>query len=113
MENLVMNLYHDNGCNLWNKYAGSICNNSLDYCQNNQERIKEYQLEYQLEYRKNNKEKIKDKEYYKNNKEYYQEYYKNNQERINEKFNCICGGKYTYSAKARHYKTAKHLQCIQ
>ena len=29
-------------------------------------------------------------------------------EKQNEKINCVCGGKYTMSHKAKHFKTNKH-----
>ena len=51
-------------------------------------------------YKKNNKNKIY---------EYRLEYCKNNKDKINEKFDCKCGINYTYSNKARHEKTQKHL----
>jgi hypothetical protein len=31
---------------------------------------------------------------------------------INEKFTCICGGKYTYSSKSKHEKTLKHQNAL-
>ena len=38
--------------------------------------------------------------------------YAKNKETINKKFDCDCGGKYTYQHKARHEKTKKHLKYI-
>jgi len=35
-------------------------------------------------------------------------YYQENKEYKNEQFYCECGGKYTFSHKARHFKTEKH-----
>ena len=74
------------------------------------------------EYYQDNKEKIsqKDKERYENNKEKIserqKEYYQENKEAIakkaNEKFTCECGGKYTYSHKARHLKSKIHLEFL-
>lgn len=57
------------------------------------------------------------KRYYKANKDSCSEkmklYYESNKskilERLNEKFNCECGGKYTFQHKSRHMKTKKHL----
>ena len=66
-----------------------------------------------------NREKKKEylKEYYKNNneyrKDYANEYRKNNKEKLSEKFNCICGGKYTHSNKALHLKTLKHQTYLE
>ena len=34
-------------------------------------------------------------------------------ERRKRKFNCVCGGKFTYSHKARHYRGKKHLDYIK
>ena len=34
-------------------------------------------------------------------------------EKANQKFNCICGGKYTKCKKARHIKSNKHLNFIR
>jgi len=45
-------------------------------------------------------------------KKWDKKYYEENREKIfkkkNEKFDCECGGKYTYINKAQHLKTAKH-----
>ena len=50
-------------------------------------------------------------------KEYKKAYYEANKEanrdKVNEKFDCECGGKYLYNHKARHIKTAKHLNFLQ
>jgi len=92
-----------------------------EHYQANQEKIKEYQSEYRVE----NKEKIKEyqAEYRAANKEYqsehYQanrehilernaEYYQANKEKIKEKFNCLCGGKYTHQHKSTHDKSKRH-----
>jgi len=45
-------------------------------------------------------------------KEYNEKYYVENQEKIKEKIYCICGGKYTITHKAKHFKTNKHLNFI-
>ena len=75
------------------------------------------------EWKQDNKETIleKNKEYYENNKktitEYKKEWYKDNKETIlekkNQKFNCDCGGKYTYINKAKHLKSKKHQTYLQ
>lgn len=66
------------------------------------------------EYRNDNIEKIK--QYANDNKEirkeYKKEYYEKNIEKFKEKFNCECGGKYTYSTKQRHLKSKKHINNI-
>ena len=41
------------------------------------------------------------------------ENYKENKEKINKKFNCTCGGKYTYVNKTKHFKTKKHLKYLE
>ena len=48
------------------------------------------------------------KEYRLKNKEAINEYQKEYQEKIKKKFNCPCGGKYTYHNKSIHLKTKKH-----
>ena len=57
------------------------------------------------EYRQTHKEELKEKakEYYRMNKEKLDE-------RRNEKFNCVCGGKYIRKSKARHFKSDKHIK---
>jgi len=35
------------------------------------------------------------------------------QERRKRKFNCVCGGKFTYCHKKRHYLSKKHLDYIK
>ena len=74
------------------------------------------------EYYNDNKELLnrRHKQYYQDNKEllkqYKKQYYQNNKELIkqkaNEKFNCICGGKYTKKHKAQHEKSRKHINFI-
>ena len=39
--------------------------------------------------------------------------YKENKEEVNKKFNCPCGGKYTKTNKAIHFKTKKHLKYLE
>jgi len=84
----------------------------------------EYQdiKEYIKEYNKNNADRISErqKEYNKKNadklKAYFKEYRKENADRIKEmkskKFNCECGGKYTYSYKSSHMKTQRHQKYL-
>ena len=63
--------------------------------------------QYQKQYRLDNKEK---KQEY--SKTYDKEYRQKNKERIrirnNQKFNCDCGGRYTYTSKYLHVRTKKH-----
>jgi hypothetical protein len=41
------------------------------------------------------------------------QYYKNNKNKINQKNNCVCGGKYTNSHKVEHEKSKKHCKFIK
>jgi len=50
------------------------------------------------------------KNWEKNNPEYFKQYVLNNKEKLNEKFTCECGGKYARQAKSTHFKTKKHLK---
>jgi len=86
-----------------------------EYYQDNKEKLKEYQKEY---HKKNKKVILEQKkQYYDENKEkigqYQKEYHEKNKkvilEKKKEKFTCPCGGRYTYSHKARHLKSKKHL----
>ena len=66
-----------------------------EYYIDNKDKIKEYKKAYYID----NKDKIK---------EYKKAYRDTNKEKINEKFDCECGGHFTYSHKSRHIKSAKH-----
>ena len=62
-----------------------------------------YYAKYSEEYKKRyeeNSDKIKESQ---------AEYRKINYEKRREKFNCECGGKYTYTSKSRHFTSQKHL----
>lgn len=86
------------------------------YYKNNKEGI----IEKVKEYYQNNKEILKEykKKYYEDNKdkviEYHKKYREDNKDKIKEKknfkFNCECGGHYTNSRKADHFRTIKHLK---
>ena len=75
------------------------------------------------EYRNDNKERISNmcRKYKNDNKEQIdimkKKYYEKNQEQIlkkhSTKFNCECGGRYTYGHKARHLKTNKHKNYLE
>ena len=60
------------------------------------------------------------KQHYQDNKEkiveYKKQHYQDNKKQIElkskEKFECECGGKYTYSSKSRHMKSKKHIKFI-
>jgi len=84
------------------------------YNQDNKDKL----IEYARQYRLNNKDKIKqytldNKDMIKNyNKNYYESNKLSRCQKINKKFNCVCGGKYTYINKSKHLKTKKHLKYI-
>jgi hypothetical protein len=83
------------------------------------EKNKDYYTEYHKEYREQNYEQIK--EYREKNKErtkeYDKEYREQNKDKINErqnkKFDCDCGGKYTYAHKSQHLKSKKHQNYLK
>jgi len=60
------------------------------------------------EYKEANKEKIKEQR-----AEHYQANIENLKEKKNEKFNCPCGGKYTYINKSKHSKTKRHQNWLK
>ena len=72
------------------------------------EKLKKYVLE--------NKEKIQEykNKYRRNNKEFIAElnsiYRDNNKDKLSTKYNCECGGKYTYENKHKHIKSIKHIK---
>ena len=113
-----------------------------DYFKEHYQENKEAILEKRKERYENNKEAIleKNKEYYQANKEaiyeqhkeyreehkeafveYLKEYYQANKEAIaarhNTKSNCECGGRFTYSHKAEHFRSKKHqdwqMTCVE
>jgi hypothetical protein len=75
-----------------------------EYYEDNKDKIKERKKEYY----EDNKDKIKEKD---------KEYYENNKDKIKEKkkerFNCDCGGCYTYNHKAQHEKTKRHQEWLK
>jgi hypothetical protein len=96
-----------------------------EYYEDNKEKIKQYYQdnkekfnEKNKQYRQDNKEKILEnqKQHYQDNKkemlEYRKQNYQDNKEKLNEKFDCVCGGKYTHQNKPLHTKTKKHIKFI-
>jgi len=77
-----------------------------EYQQDNKEKLSEYQKMYKQE----NIEKLK--KYREDNKENSQKYRKNNKDKLRKKFDCECGGHYSYGHKAEHFKTKKHQDYI-
>ena len=54
-----------------------------------------------------------DAKYHQEHKEEKKEYRQKNIKKIKEKFDCECGGKYTYASKARHFtKCKKHTNWV-
>tara|TARA_R110000787_G_scaffold118265_1_gene229097 strand:+ start:86 stop:709 length:624 start_codon:yes stop_codon:yes gene_type:complete len=96
------------------KYRENNIENLKEYREINSEKIREQRKEYKQINSENIKEN--DKQYYENNsekiKEQQKEYRENNSEKLNEKFNCDCGGKYTFTHKSSHFKTKKHIHYI-
>ncbi len=83
------------------------------------ESIKKYRKDY---YNKN-KDKLKqvNKQYYYDNKECVKERinaYKEDkkdkiQNRSNNKYTCICGGRYTYANRCKHLQSKKHIKFME
>jgi selenocysteine-specific translation elongation factor len=90
-----------------------------EWYQKNKEQILKQTAEW---YQKNKEQKSKQNaDYYQKNKEQIlkqiAEYKQNNKEKIStknkEKFNCECGGLYTYQNTSRHIKSKKHQKWVQ
>jgi len=66
--------------------------------------------EYMIQYNKERKEELKQyrQEHKEEIKEYNKQYAQDNANKLKEKFECKCGGKYTYKKKTQHEKTIKH-----
>lgn len=81
-----------------------------EYYLDNIDNFKENSKNYYLD----NKDKIKQqsKQYRQHNIDKITQWRLNNIDKIKEKFNCECGGKFTYYRKADHFKTKKHLNFI-
>lgn len=84
----------------------------------NNERIKKYRETNKdsiISYKVINRDHIKNswKKYYDKNKDRLKDsgkdYYHTNKDKLNEKYDCKCGGKYTFQHRAKHLKTLKHL----
>ena len=78
---------------------------------NNAEKLKEQQKQYHID----NIEKIKEqqKQYRIDNAKYFIQYRIDNKCKINEKHNCVCGGRYTTSNLSRHIKSQSHQSYIK
>lgn len=40
-------------------------------------------------------------------------YYQKHKEKMKQKFNCMCGGRYSYASKSIHYKSKKHSRYLE
>jgi hypothetical protein len=79
--------------------------------------------QYLKKYYQAHKEKLieRSKSYYNENKDkslaYKKDYKEKNKEKLQEiarqKFNCSCGGTYTYANRAKHLLSKKHLSSIE
>ena len=81
------------------------------YLQNNKEKLEKYRKLYWeqnkekiQQYRENRKEQIKQNR---------QKRYQNEKNKLQEKFDCKCGGKYTFQNKLIHTKTQKHQKWLE
>jgi hypothetical protein len=72
------------------KYYNDNKDEILEYCKKYYNNNKDEILEYRKKYREKNDDTIKTKK--------------------NEKYTCLCGGKYTCSNKSKHIKTKKHIK---
>jgi hypothetical protein len=81
-----------------------------EYKEVNKDKIKEQQKEWYEAHKNEIKEWTKD--YREANKENIKQYYETNKEKLNEKFDCDCGGKYTFQNKARHEKSQRHIDFL-
>lgn len=91
------------------------------YAEDNKEQIKLCQAAYRLKnreklllYKSQNKDKLyeQNKKYYEKHKEHRdklnKDYRIKNKAKLTQKFNCMCGGKYTYETRSIHFNTKKH-----
>ena len=82
------------------------------YRETHKDEIKEYLKEYYDEHKQ--EISIKSKDIYKENCEMIKQRSKNyrqkNIEKLSTKYNCECGGKYTYESKSKHLKSTKHIE---
>ena len=102
--------YYQNNKDKIHEYYNDNKEKKKEYYNDNKDKISEYRKEWY----QNNKDKLTEqrKEYYQENKDKIKEYRDNNKEKLQQKFNCECGGKYTYHHKSRHLKSNKHQNYI-
>ena len=86
-----------------NKYKLENAEKIVIYAKQHRLENKEHYQEYKTKYILENKEYIQEQ-----NKIYRLKNIENISSRASQKYNCVCGGKYTYSTKMNHFKTIKH-----
>lgn len=105
-----------------------------EYYHDNKDKMKEYngnsykkhsekRKAYQKEYNINNSDKVKQRnakyynEHKEDNKKRRAKYWQENKDRFektrSEKFDCPCGGKYSYTSKTKHFRTEKHKAYLE
>ena len=94
-----------------------ICLDKINACKIEQQYIENLQTDMntinsytnRVEYLK--KHRLENKEHYQEyDKKHAKKYKLENVEKLTQKFDCECGGKYTYEHKSHHLKTLKHLK---
>jgi len=87
-----------------------------EHYEDTKEILLEQRKPYKKEYYNSNKQEISinRKDYYKKNSEMIKQrsinYRQKNIEKLSTKYNCECGGKYTYESKRKHIKSIKHIK---
>jgi hypothetical protein len=81
------------------KHKQKINETSRQYNQKHKERLQKKKQQYHIE----NKQKINERS---------RQWHNDNKTKLNEKFDCNCGGNYTYHHKARHMKSQKHTDYL-
>jgi len=85
--------------------------NEIKECKKEWNELNKDKLKQQMkEYRETHKNEIK--QHYELNKDKLKQHYELHKNKINEKFNCDCGGKYTFQNKPTHEKTKKHIDFL-
>lgn len=95
--------------------ADKIKEKNKEYYQKNADKRKEYFCKYREEHREELRQKAK--EHYAENIDKRKEYWEKNKNEMNEirseKILCECGAEHTRNGKAKHLRTAKHLNNLK
>ena len=100
---------------LWINKTKNCVNKQAPFNPLRKEKVKQHyekNKEEIAEYKNNIMKKIKNKLLEKN-KKYRDNHKKEISEKAKQKFNCDCGGKYTLSGRAKHFKTIKHIKFLE